>query len=222
MWPSQDSFLWNDTGQRVTRRLAGRLLRVRLPQRDRLWMLWIHTKAHSLLNLLDKLFRAGICLLLYPTGAQHNDPRGKEKLRRRGTGSSITPALACGCIPVGIGTALRLGRYLIGGGIDHQYLRATREKGTVKEDAGRESATEAININNGAAGCKDLPGLEARERAEPLGPRRGKASLKARLHGAALEPAETALHSTPATVTPALKTANTCHAVSPSLCGGGP
>ena len=141
-------------------------------------------------------------------------------MRRRGTGSSITPALSCCCIPVGIGTALLLGWYLIGGGIDHYYLRAVREKGTAKEDAGRESAREAIH--NGALGCKDLPRLEALERAEPLGPRRGKASLKARLHGAALEPAETALKSPPTTVKPALKAANTCHAVSPGLCGGGP
>src|SRR5437762_10514122 len=164
-------------------------------------MFWIHTKAHSLLNLLDKLFRAGICLLLYPTGAQHNDPRGKEKLRRRGTGSSITPALSCCCIPVGIGTALLLGWYLIGGGIDHYYLRAVREKGTAKEDAGRESAREAIH--NGAAGCKDLPGLEALERAEPLGPRRGKPSPEAWRYGAAPESTKTALKATPATVNPA-------------------
>ena len=121
---------------------------------------------------------------------------------------------------LGIGTALLLGWYLIGGGIDHYYLRAVGEKGTAKKDAGRESAREAIN--NGAAGCKDLPGLEALERAEPLGPRRGKASPEAWRYGAAPESTKTALKATPATVNPALKAATTCHAVSPGLCGGGP
>src|SRR2546425_5057372 len=175
-------------------------------------MLRIQTKALPLMNLLDKPPRTGICSLSSPTGAQHNDPPGREKLRPRGGERRIPPTPAYCCIPVGIWTALLLRWNPIERGIDHYYLSASREKRIPKEEAAREAAEVVV-------GAKEELVLEVAKVAKPRETRVDKAPLKARVDKAPMEPLKAAMKSSYATVNPPMKATKPSHPMGLNLCG---